>query len=118
MNRSLFFIICLLPLFICACNIKFDKVKWNEREDIVYPPVYRKQMLNDLTTNYKLIGIKYLNLISLIGEPDIKDTTVSCIWYGIDIHYDMIDPDYDKSLRFTYNKDSVITSYKIITWRK
>jgi len=75
-------------------------------------------MLKDLTTNYKLIGMKYSDLIDLLGSPDFIDTSNSIITYEITLHYDMIDPDYGKDLDFKLNKDSTIKSFKIREWKK
>lgn len=103
---------------LVACNnkeVKFDKNKWNIKNDMEYP--FRRQMLNDLTTNYKLIGLNYSQLIELLGRPNYKDSiSVAYIIvenYGLDI-----DPVYTKNLDFTFSKDSTITSFKVDEWKK
>ena len=59
-----------------ACNNsergqeKFDKIKWNEREDPAFPPASRIHMINDLTTNNKLVGLTYNQLNFFLGTPD------------------------------------------------
>ena len=68
----------------------------------------RQKMLTDLTTNYKLTGLKYSQLIDLLGIPDSKDS--SSLSYKIIVDYgNDIDPVYAKNLDFTFSKDSVIT---------
>lgn len=72
-----------LLLFCSACSnkdeaskadIKFERTKWNIKDDDIY--TYRKQMVNDLLTNYKWAGITKDSVIKLLGEPDeIEDNT-------------------------------------------
>lgn len=104
---------------LVACNnnkqVKFDKSKWTLKNDMEYP--FRRQILNDLTTNYKLIGLNYSQLIELLGRPNYKDS-VSVAYiivenYGLDI-----DPVYTKNLDFTFSKDSIITSFKVNEWKR
>jgi outer membrane receptor for ferrienterochelin and colicin len=112
----LFFFLILFPS--CSSGeMKFDKAKWEIREDAGLPSSYRKKMLNDLTTNYKLVGIKYSQLVDFLGEPNLKDS----ISLGYDIVIDFghdIDPVYIKTLKFSFSKDSVISSFKIVEWEK
>ena len=116
---KLLFAIMIYILLSCNSNtqIKFDKGKWNEENDPAFPSPYRSKMLIDLTTNYKLVGLKYFQLVDLLGLPDFKDT--SSLSYSIieDYGYD-IDPVYTKYLDFTFSKDSLITSFKIREWKK
>ncbi|MGE5518902.1 MAG: hypothetical protein ACM3VS_03165 [Candidatus Dadabacteria bacterium] len=104
-------------IILISCNqqSKFDKTKWATGGNMEFP--YRTSMLKDLTMNYKLVGLKYSELIVLLGQPQYHDGTLS-IGYEIDTHYDVIDPVYNKKLVFTFNKDSVITSYKVNEWKK
>ena len=70
--KLLFFLL----LFGSACSnkdevkadIKFERAKWDIKDDDIY--TYRKQMVNDLLTNYKWAGIKKDSVIKLLGEPD------------------------------------------------
>jgi hypothetical protein len=74
-------------------------------------------MLKDLTTNYKLVGITYSELVSVLGVPDNKDS--SSLTYKIVVDYGMdIDPVYTKNLDFIFSDDSIITSLKVIEWKK
>ena len=91
--------------------------KWNEQIDPAFPSQYRLKMLDDLTSNYKLKGIKYSELIDLLGTPDTKDN--SSLSYRIIVDYWRdIDPIYSKDLDFEFSKDSVITAFSIKEWRK
>ena len=68
----------VLLLFCSACgnkddhagkdHIKFDKTKWNEKNDGNY--TYRKQMVNDLLNNYQWVGVKQDSVIHMLGQPD------------------------------------------------
>lgn len=115
-------IIVFLIIFFCSCNsgdneLKFDKVKWNQQDDPAFTPPYRKKMIKDLTTNHKLQGISYKELVGLLGIPDFKDS--NSLFYKIIEDYGRdIDPIYTKDLIFTFSKDSIITSYKIAEWKK
>jgi len=113
------FLIFLMTL-ISSCSsreMKFDKTKWRYREDAGQPSSYRKRMLKDLTTNYKLTGIKYSQLIEFLGEPNLQDST--SLGYDIVIDYGHdIDPVYIKTLKFTFSEDSTITSFKVNEWKK
>ena len=107
----------LLILISCTQQMKFDKEKWNEQIDPAFPSSYRHKMLNDLTQNYKLIGLSCSQLKERLGHADYKDN--NSISYKIILDYGGdIDPVYTQDLVFTYSKASIITSYKIIEWKK
>ena len=55
----------IVLIFVTSCNqeINFEQNKWKEETDHVFPSVYRPRMLNDLTSNHKLIGLSYDQLI-------------------------------------------------------
>lgn len=121
MNLRLPIVLFVLVVFVCSCNNereeKFNKIKWDQPEDPAFPPSHRKNMLKDLTSNYKLTGIKYSQLIALLGEPNFRDS--SAIGYEVDVDYGRdIDPVYIKNLLFIFSKDSIITSFKIHEWKK
>ena len=74
-------------------------------------------MFMDLITNYKLVGIKYSQLIGLLGIPDSKDSNSLSYKIVVDYGHD-IDPVYTKNLDFTYSNDSIITSFNVNEWKK
>ncbi|MBB5619773.1 hypothetical protein HDE69_000811 [Pedobacter cryoconitis] len=109
--------IVLFSLISCNRKINFEKNKWDETTDPVFPSVYRPQMLEDLTTNHKLIGLSYKELVNFLGSPDYKE--LNSIVYNIVVDYGSdIDPVYYKKMEFSYSKDSVITSFRIMEWKK
>lgn len=110
-------IVMVIFLTSCAQNVEFEKTKWVENTDPIYPSAYRSKMLKDLTTNHKLIGLSYSQLIKYLGDPDSKDTNIVVYRIAVDYGSD-IDPVYSKNLQFSYSKDSIITSFKILEWKK
>ena len=74
-------------------------------------------MLKHLTTNYKLVGLKYGEIIKLLGEPNFSDS-VSFAYKVVEDYGSNIDPVYTKNLDLKFDKDSVITSLKIAEWKK
>ena len=115
--RNLLLVTIFTGLFSCNDfgQAKFDKVKWMTKDDIEFP--FRNKMLKDLMTNYKLTGIKYSEVIKLLGEPNFSDSA-SFAYQVIEDYGRDIDPVYTKNLDFEFDKDSVITSYKIVEWKK
>jgi hypothetical protein len=120
--RNILQIIIFIALVLFAsCNneMKFDKAKWDEQPNLDFTPPYRKKMLKDLTTHYKLTGLKYSEIINLLGAPNFQDNTSASFGYDIIIDYGSdIDPVYTQTLDFTFSKDSIITSYKVNEWKK
>lgn len=101
----------------CTQDINFDRNKWTERTDPIYPSAYRAQMLTDLTTKHKLVGLSYSQLINYLGDPDSKE--INSLVYTVAIDYGSdIDPIYSKKLEFSFSKESIITSFKILEWKK
>ena len=107
--------VCLL---LCAAvtgciRVKFDKEKWRNTDGLSYK--MRDNVLKDLTTNYKLVGMTYKDVIRLLGKPDHI--------YPLKTSYDVINneavynpknkPLYRKNLEFYFNKDSVVTRFNI-----
>ena len=114
-KRRLFYGIFIL-IFFASCSQKFDKEGWKQKYDMEYPN--RDHMLEDLIHHHKLVGLKYHELIDLLGQPDSEYNDSMKITYEIETKYDVIDPDYFKALIFNINKDSVIISYRVYEWKK
>lgn len=109
-----------LSFCLYACNnpqTKFAKDKWNEQSDPLFPSAHRKEMLDDLTANHKMVGLKYNHLIDLLGVPDYKDK--NSLSYKIIVDYGGdTDPIYTKNLELTFSKDSLVTAFRIVEWKK
>ena len=115
--RNLLLFIVLFGLFSCKDfgQIKFDKGKWRTTDDMEFS--YRNKMLKDLTTNYKLVGLKHSQIIDLLGEPNFSDSS-SFAYQVIEDYGSDIDPVYTKNLDFEVSKESIITAFKIEEWKK
>lgn len=96
-------------------NIPFNNTGWNESSDGVPCPPLRDKMLKDLLENHKLKGITYKQLIDKLGEPPICEICdPNSVSYEVIVKYGFdIDPSYIKTLDFYYDKDSIITDWKI-----
>ncbi len=119
--RQIIALIFLLLALGCNHNVvykqKFDRSKWNLKDDMWYPD--RNSMVDDLVKNHKLKGLTYKELTKLVGEPDRWESNIDSPYYEIVTDFGSdIDPVYTKSLVVYLNKDSVITSLKILEWNK
>lgn len=120
-NIKLTFILLCFSLvsFSCKRDIRFEKSGWNQKGDLnSYPN--RERMLNDLMENYKIKGLKYSELVNLLGEPEIETTSKSISAnYNIVTDYGSdIDPVYVKTLVISLNIDSVAQSCTVLNWKK
>lgn len=116
MKRFACIVYTLMLLTLVSCNRKFNKAEWDQPSDDGFPPECRTLMVNDLVSNYKLTGLKYRELTTLLGQPD--EINPNMVLYDIELDYGWdIDPVYSKNLEFTFSKDSIITSYKIKEWK-
>lgn len=111
-----FFSLCI-GLIACQPKLKFDKAKWDSKDDMQYP--YREAMLDDLVKHHQLKGLTYKQLTRQVGEPARYDNDLNNPYYNIIIDYGWdIDPVYTKVLSIQLNSDSVVTGYKVEEWRK
>lgn len=118
----LFIIVIILIISIFnSCvdkNEKFDKIKWNKREDGFY--LNRESMVEDLAKNYLKKGTKYIRIISLLGKPqNLNEEEENTISYELmtDFGWD-IDPVEVKTLKIRISKDSTLVNWKIEHWKK
>lgn len=120
-DMKLVLIISLIAFFsLLSCrstDIPFNKAGWNEPCDGIPCPVLRDKMLNDLLNNHKLIGLTYQQIISKLGNVDNHEQTPSGIMrYEISTEYTMGDIVHIKALDLYYNKDSIVTSVKLVNY--
>jgi len=109
-------LILALGLASCDHQIKFDKNAWSTKNDI-FPCECRERMMEDLTKNHKLVGLKNNELMKILGTPDLKQDLN--IQYNLVIDYGSdIDPIHTKTLLFKLNSDSTVKDYKISEWHK
>ena len=79
---------------------------------------YRDGMLDDLTNNQKLIGLKYREAVKLLGESNYTEEDISLTYNIITDYGSDIDPVYIKTLQLEFNRDSTLTSFHVKEWRK
>lgn len=111
--------LCILLMIVlslgCNQSMEFDSAKWKMKEDMEYP--YRNKMVGDLTKNHKLVGLRYSQVVELLGVPQYEDS--SRISYEVLQDYGSdIDPIHTKYLNLALSQDSIVTSFKIDEWRK
>lgn len=116
--NKLLIIIVLFLLSSCGeKEMNFDEKKWNERLDGSYK--YREYMVSDLMGNHLEKGMKYNQVIELLGlsgkYQNIKSNEIS---YEIMVDYGWnIDPVEGKNLYFEFDKDSIIKNIRLEHWK-
>ena len=107
-------------LVVCACNNtgkhpasnlpdqKFNAAKWRVKEGEDYP--FREKMLKNLVDSVPLKGIKYAQLIQLLGPPDRVDS--SYLFYRVFQKRIDLFPISTKTLVIKLTQDSPVE------WRK
>jgi hypothetical protein len=104
-------------LTACEQQIKFEKVRWTNKEYPEAPPERRGMMLQDLTKNYKLVGQTQQKVIDLLGVPDYINGTI--LTYEISVDYGTdIDPVAGKYFDVILDTDSIVNSTRIREWKK
>ncbi len=115
--RKILTIITLIQLSSCGVNeMEFEKSKWSERFDGFYE--YRENMVQDLMENHLEKGMELKKVIELLGEPgNYHNKKENEIIYEIMVDYGWnIDPMEGKELYIEFDKDSIITNYKLNHW--
>ena len=116
MTNRIFKILLLLSFFLffsCIQKSKFNKTEWNIEGDLKSYP-NREKMLFDLTENNKLKGLTYKELVEKVGKPENSTNEINKIFYNIETKYGSdIDPIFVKVLEFKFNKDNLVTDFKI-----
>lgn len=106
--------------FLLSCKNKdltFDKAGWNYPCDGLPCPVLRDRMIDDLLENHKVTGLTYNQVISKLGNTDNHEQTPSGIMrYEISTDYTMGDIVHIKALDLYYDKDSIVTSWKLVNF--
>ena len=116
MRHTTALLILVLALASCDNQMAFDKKAWRTKDDI-FPRKCRERMIEDLTKNYKLIGLKNSELTKLLGTPDREQDLNIEYYLAIDYGSD-IDPISTKTLSFSLNSDSRVKDYQIEEWNK
>lgn len=106
-------VVLIFVIISCKNEMKFNSKDWNEREDLFYSK--RKFVVNDLITNHLKVGMRYDEIIRLLGKPSYES-----IQENSEIHYEIlekygwnIDPEEIQYLDIKLNKDSTFASSNI-----
>jgi hypothetical protein len=109
-------------ILLVACNnaalnkMKFNKIQWDSVGDLESYP-YREGMLSDLIKHHKIKGLTYRQLIDSLGEPENYGDLKDSVRYDITVNFGYLDPKSGKYLSIGFNKDSIMTGYKIVEWK-
>ncbi|CAL65839.1 hypothetical protein [Christiangramia forsetii] len=115
---KIFFLIIITQLSSCGVKeMEFDKSKWNERFDGFYE--YRENMIQDLMENHLKKGMKLRKVVELLGEPgNYQNEETNEITYEIMVDYGWnIDPMEVKELYVEFDKDSIVTDFRLEHWK-
>ena len=111
----------LFFLLFTSCGIqqkKFDSITWQAIDGNNFSEL-REPMLNDLMNNYLHKGMKYNNIVKLLGNPEIfGDKNKKEIGYILYLKIDCIDDVAGTDLIIKLTKDSLIDDIKITKWKK
>jgi hypothetical protein len=109
--KNILFVITLLSIS-CNQERKFDRELWDVQDDIHSYP-YRDAMLDDLFQKHTLVGIRFKELVKIIGTPNNDLNYHIYDDYGSDI-----DPIESKNLSFSLNSDSIVIRMTLSLWDK
>ena len=119
-----------LALVIISCNnkkpeMKFNKTEWNKTKTDAtgYLQVFanRQKMLQDLTENEKLKGLTLAQLTEKLGKPTdyVREQNIdegealNTLFYDIAMIYSDVEAFHYIYLEFKYDKNKIITDFKI-----
>ncbi|WP_341905774.1 hypothetical protein [Fluviicola taffensis] len=89
---------------------KFNKEIWNEIDGSYN---IREPMVNDVMENHLYIGMKYADVINLLGDSTTKMDKNHKIYY--EVYYDF-HTELNKGLSIQFTKDSLVKSFKKVEW--
>lgn len=103
-------ILCVITFLASCNNQKFNRKTW-DKSDGGYN--LRDPMVNDLIKNHLDIGMKYSNVIELLGKPNGKMDKNYKIYY--EVYYDTY-KGLNKCLTVQFTKDSLVKSFEKVEW--
>ncbi|RFZ82839.1 hypothetical protein DYU05_11790 [Mucilaginibacter terrenus] len=115
-SRILRFIIYLfataLILSGCKRHEPFTPKGWDDGDGLSFPKRYL--MVDSLLASKKLIGLKYKQVVWLLKAPQRNSFTDRSFSYEITRKMNGVDTLHTKDLVIYLNKDSVVTSAKVV----
>ncbi|MGV3612870.1 MAG: hypothetical protein ACO1N0_18055 [Fluviicola sp.] len=89
---------------------KFNKRIWNEIDGSYNP---RDPMVKDIMENHLYIGMKYADVINLLGDSTMKMDKNQTISY--EVYFDNY-TELNKCLTIQFTNDSLVKSFKKVEW--
>jgi hypothetical protein len=105
---------------ICSCSseTKFDRAKWLKSDDVMSFP-NRKSMIKDLAENVPMKGMKYRDVLELLGPPQYPWDHVMKIQYVVEDDFGSdFDPVYSQTLILRFTMDSLVRAVEVEEWKK
>lgn len=119
--RNCLLIILLLLVSCRNLDKKFNSEEWQAIDGNNFSEL-REPIVNDLIKNQLKKGLKYDQVIKLLGNPDI-DSETKLISIGYYLTYEIPiwslgpEPSGGKQLLIAFSADSTVTDYKITKWK-
>lgn len=110
-------IVAILLIGFLSCGRKFDKEKWNKKDDIFYD--YRESMVKDLMKNHLKERMTYNEVCELLGTSEIFPATppyTICYEIMVDFGWN-IDPQRGKELYIEFTSDSILKEFRLVKWK-
>ena len=107
--KKIIFFSLIIILFSCQSQ-KFDRKIWN-KSDGGYN--LREPMVDDVIKNHLYIGMKYSDVINLLGKPNGKMSKKNKIYYVV--FYDLYQ-ELHMCLTINFTHDSIVKSYSKVEW--
>ena len=119
-KRTLVLLLTILTFYACqkkvecVTKLKFDKSLWlkNQQKDCYRD---REKMLYDFLDTHKIKGLKYSEIVKLLGTTEIVSTSHSTyLKYIVTTKKDStIEKKYSTELLISLDKDSIAESYMV-----
>ncbi len=111
-------LVTVLTTISCHQQIKFDKEKWLQADDLMTFP-NRSYMVDDLIKNRNFKGKNLNSVVNLLGQPQYALDSGMEIGYKIEEDFGSdIDPVYTKTLLVHFDKDTTVDTIRLKEWEK
>lgn len=114
--------ILIVAILLFSCNPpleKFSTAGWKKVADLKSYN-HREGMMKDLLKNHLHKGMKYEDVVKLLGITDLYDSpqkdSIQLIYTISEDYEDDIDPSEGKNFVLKFNKDSVLCHYYVEEW--
>ena len=112
LNQGLIIFAILITLISCDINEKFNSQLWKEKGVDWWMTDTREKMVEHLLQSDTLVGLKRINVVHLLGEPEKSDKQV--IEYLVREKYETdIDPEYISYLIIELDVDERVKNCEI-----